>query len=342
MAWEPELAAAFTAVSGGRSRLEDLHVSIAACLTAHALNVGYRPIAKKGVPALERSRLSHVFQNYFRPETLGLANAPLIAAPGRASRSPRRGAAAWSPRSTGCGSSSRCPAVFARPNRKYFGPKRGVTWLNMINDQAVGLGGKVVSGTVRDSLHMIDVHLQPGRRASCPRSSSPTPAPTATWSSACCSCWASTTGPRWPTCPTRRAGGSTRDADYGPLNTFARGRIDLARIRAALGRHPARRRLDLHRRGPRLRRGAGCCSATATPPRSARRSPPTAGSSRRCTSCAYIDADEPYRRDIKAHAQPAGRPPRPGPQDLPRQEGRAVPALPARAWRTSSARSAWS
>jgi len=49
------------------------------------------------------------------------------------------------------------PTIYARPNRKFFGPKRGITWLNMINDQAAGLGAKVVSGTPRDSLHMIDV-----------------------------------------------------------------------------------------------------------------------------------------------------------------------------------------
>jgi hypothetical protein len=79
MSWAPEVAAAFTAASGGRSRLDDLPTSIAACLAAHAMNVGYRPIAKKGVPALERSRLSHVFQNYVRPETLAAANAPLVA-----------------------------------------------------------------------------------------------------------------------------------------------------------------------------------------------------------------------------------------------------------------------
>ncbi|MCT9932247.1 transposase [Planotetraspora sp. A-T 1434] len=60
MLWVPELAEAFTAVSRGRSRLKDLPISIAACLTAHSLNVGYRPIAKKGIEALERSRLSHV------------------------------------------------------------------------------------------------------------------------------------------------------------------------------------------------------------------------------------------------------------------------------------------
>ncbi|GAA4062201.1 Tn3 family transposase [Actinomadura miaoliensis] len=79
MSWEPSLVEAFTAVSGGRSRLEDLPISIAACLAAHSMNVGYRPIAKQGVPALERSRLSHVFQNYFRPETLAPANVPLVA-----------------------------------------------------------------------------------------------------------------------------------------------------------------------------------------------------------------------------------------------------------------------
>jgi hypothetical protein len=38
------------------------------------------------------------------------------------------------------------PSIYARPNRKYFGPHRGVTWLNVISDQAVGLAGKVVSG----------------------------------------------------------------------------------------------------------------------------------------------------------------------------------------------------
>lgn len=41
MAWEPRFVEAFTAVSGGRSRLRDLEVTIAACLTAHALNIGF-------------------------------------------------------------------------------------------------------------------------------------------------------------------------------------------------------------------------------------------------------------------------------------------------------------
>src|SRR3954468_12361273 len=156
MSWEPSLVEAFTAVSGGRSRLEDLPISITACLAAHSMNVGYRPIAKQGVPALERSRLSHVFQNYFRPETLAPANAPLVARQAGLAL-----ARAWGGGMVAAVDGMRfvvpVPAAFARPNRKFFGPKRGMTWLNAMNDQGVGLGAKIVSGTIRDSLHMVDV-----------------------------------------------------------------------------------------------------------------------------------------------------------------------------------------
>ncbi|MFI7626225.1 Tn3 family transposase [Microbispora rosea] len=47
---------------------------------------------------------------------------------------------------------------FAPPRRpKYFGRRGGATWLNVINHQAAGLGGKVVAGTPRDSLYVLDV-----------------------------------------------------------------------------------------------------------------------------------------------------------------------------------------
>jgi Domain of unknown function (DUF4158)/Tn3 transposase DDE domain len=137
MSWAPELAEAFTAVSGGRTRLDDLPVSLAACLAAHSMNIGYRPIAKKGVPALERARLSHVFQNYVRPETLAAANAPLVA---RQAGLPL--AQAWGGGMVAAVDGMRfvvpVPAAFARPNRKYFGSKRGMTWLNAINDRGMG------------------------------------------------------------------------------------------------------------------------------------------------------------------------------------------------------------
>ncbi|GGV43379.1 hypothetical protein GCM10010293_49950 [Streptomyces griseoflavus] len=49
------------------------------------------------------------------------------------------------------------PSVYARPNAKYFARRSGATWLNLTNDQGAGLGGKVVAGTPRDSLYVLDV-----------------------------------------------------------------------------------------------------------------------------------------------------------------------------------------
>jgi hypothetical protein len=148
MGWEPGFAGAFTSISGSRSRLADLDITIAACLTAHALNIGYGPVVKKGVPALERDRVGHVGLNYLRPETYSRANAPLIDRQGSIPL-----AQAWGGGLIASVDGMRfvvpVPTIFARPNRKFFGPKRGITWLNMINDQAAGLGAKVVSGTPR-------------------------------------------------------------------------------------------------------------------------------------------------------------------------------------------------
>ena len=85
------------------------------------MNVGYQPIAKKGVPALERSRLSDVFQNYVRPETLAAANVPLVtrqawpAARLGVGRRPGRRGRRDAVRRPG-------PGRVRPPNRKYSGP----------------------------------------------------------------------------------------------------------------------------------------------------------------------------------------------------------------------------
>jgi len=229
MSWVPELAAAFTAVSGGRSRLKDLPVSIAACLTAHSLNVGYRPIAKKGVEALERSRLSHVFQNYFRPETLSSANAPLVDKQADLSL-----AQAWGGGLVAAVDGMRfvvpVPAAFARPNRKYFGSKRGMTWLNAVNDRGMGRGAKVVSGTIRDSLHMVDVifGLDGGELPEIVVSD------TGSYSDlvfGLLELLGISYRPALADLPNQKGWRISPSADYGALNTFARGKIDLRTIR---------------------------------------------------------------------------------------------------------------
>ena len=78
MSWEPRFLEAFTAVSGGQSRLDGLHTTIAACLTVHALNIGFEPIVKPGVEALERDRISHVNQTYLNADTYTAANRWLV------------------------------------------------------------------------------------------------------------------------------------------------------------------------------------------------------------------------------------------------------------------------
>ena len=68
MSWQPGLAPACTHLAGGGARVGSLHVTLAAVLAAQALNVGWGPVASPGVEALTRSRISHVYQNYLRPE----------------------------------------------------------------------------------------------------------------------------------------------------------------------------------------------------------------------------------------------------------------------------------
>lgn len=159
MAQYPAFAAAFTAVSGGTTRLKDMHISIAALLTAHSLNVGFGPVLADA-DALTRDRLAHVDQHYLRPENYAAANAVLIEAQ----------AAIGLAQTWGGGMVAAVDGMHfvvpvrtadARPNPKYFARKRGVTWLNMISDQAVGLAGKVISGTPKDTLHVVDLVYNP-------------------------------------------------------------------------------------------------------------------------------------------------------------------------------------
>ncbi|MYR58226.1 Tn3 family transposase, partial [Streptomyces sp. SID625] len=101
--------------------------------------------------ALTRARLVHVDQYYLRADTLAAANAELIRAQGRVPI-----VAHW-----GEGLLASVDGLrFVVPKRtisagaspKYYHSKRGITWLNAVNDQVAGIGQMVVPGTPRDSL----------------------------------------------------------------------------------------------------------------------------------------------------------------------------------------------
>ena len=230
MGWVPEFTAAFTPVSGGRSRLDDLHVSVAACLTAQALNIGYAPVAKRGAPPLEPARLAHVAGSYLSAEAFSRANRPLVEAQAGIPFAQALGGGLVAA-IDGMRFVVPVPSVYARPNRKYFGPKRGVTWLNMINDQAAGIGARVVQGTIRDSLHMIDVWFSHdgGQRPDIIVTDD------SSYSDLVFGLVSLLGGdyrPALADIPDQK-GWRVGSADgYGPLATFARGKIDLGRVRA--------------------------------------------------------------------------------------------------------------
>ncbi|GAA5052436.1 Tn3 family transposase [Streptomyces similanensis] len=218
---------AFTSITGGEARLKDLHVTVAALLVAHGCNVGYTPVIG-GIDALKYGTLSHVDQTYLRLATYRAANAALI------EHQESIGLAqAWGGGLVASVDGMRfivpVPSVYARPNPKYFGRRGGATWLNMINDQAAGLGGKVVAGTPRDSLYVLDVlyDRDGGKRPETIVTD------TASYSDivfGLLTLAGFAYAPQLADLPDQKMWRVDRTADYGAFQDAARGRVDLARI----------------------------------------------------------------------------------------------------------------
>ncbi|MFD5222662.1 Tn3 family transposase [Streptomyces tendae] len=218
---------AFTSITGGEARLKDLHVTVAALLVAHGCNVGYTPVIG-GIDELKYGRLSHVDQTYLRLATYRAANATLIehqASIGLAQ--------VWGGGLVASVDGMRfvvpVPSVYARPNPKYFGRRGGATWLNMINDQAAGLGGKVVAGTPRDSLYVLDVlyDRDGGKRPETIVTD------TASYSDivfGLLTLAGFAYAPQLADLPDQKMWRIDRTADYGAFQEAARGRVDLTRI----------------------------------------------------------------------------------------------------------------
>lgn len=120
--------------------------------------------------------------------------------------------------------------VNAGPNPHYFGVRRGVTWLNAVNDQYAGLGALVVPGTVRDSLSILDLllNLDGGTR---PRT---VVTDTASYSDMVFGLFrllGYQFSPRIAVLTDTRFWRVDGAADYGPLNGIARSKVAPARIR---------------------------------------------------------------------------------------------------------------
>jgi len=152
-------AGGFTHASEGSARAGDVATSICAVLLAEACNTGFEPLIRRDTPALRRSRLSWVRQNYVRGETLTQANATLVAAQNRIPL-----AHAWGGGDVASADGLRfvvpVRTIHSGPNPHYFGQERGVTFYNLVSDQFTGLNGITVPGTLRDSLSLLSVVLE--------------------------------------------------------------------------------------------------------------------------------------------------------------------------------------
>lgn len=144
----------FTHVNESFARVKDLSTSICAVLMKNACNIGLTPLERRSIPALTRSRLNWVEQNYIRPETLIRANARLVDAQTDISL-----AQSWGGGEVASADGLRfivpVRTLNAGANSKYFGQGRGITYYNFTSDQFTGFHGLVIPGTVRDSLFVL-------------------------------------------------------------------------------------------------------------------------------------------------------------------------------------------
>jgi hypothetical protein len=149
----------FTHASESSARAAGVATSICAVLLAEACNTGFEPSIRRDNPALRRSRLNWVRQNYIRAETLIRSNANLVAAQNRIPL-----ARAWGGGDVASADGLRfvvpVRTIHSGSNPRYYGQERGVTFYNLVSDQFTGLNGITVPGTLRDSLTLLSVVLE--------------------------------------------------------------------------------------------------------------------------------------------------------------------------------------
>ena len=128
-------------------------------MIAEACNIGLEPLVRPDVPALTRSRLSWVLQNYMRSDPLIAASACLVEAQTHIPL-----VRSWGGGEVASADGLRfvvpVRTVNAGPNPKYFGVGKGITYYNFTSDQFTGFHGIVIPGTLRDSMVILDGLLE--------------------------------------------------------------------------------------------------------------------------------------------------------------------------------------
>ena len=152
-------SSAFSHLSEGNARADELPLSVCAVLIAEACNIGLTPLIHPDIPALTRERLSWVQQNYLRAETITRANVMLVDA-----HSQLPLARTWGGGEVASADGLRfivpVRSINSGPNPRYFGIGKGVTYLTYTSDQFSGLNGIVITGTIRDSVYILEGLLE--------------------------------------------------------------------------------------------------------------------------------------------------------------------------------------
>lgn len=148
----------FVHLGDGRTRMKDLATSVVALLVSEACNIGMTPVVNPNFEALTRARLVHVDEYYLRADTIAAANAALIEAQARVPIVQYWGKGLLAS-VDGVRFVVPVRSINAAPSPKYFAEKKGITWLNAINDQVIGMWQMVAPGTPRNSLFILDALL---------------------------------------------------------------------------------------------------------------------------------------------------------------------------------------
>ena len=226
-------ADAFTHVSETRSRIPDLPTSVCAALIADTCNIALEPLVRKDTPALTRGRLSWIKQNYFRAETLIQANAALVDCQMTIPLAQHWGGGEVAS-ADGLRFVVPVRTLNAGPNPRYFGTGRGVTYYNFTSDQFTGFHAIVVPGTIRDSLYVLDGLLEHETSLEVQEIVTDT----AAYSDLIFGLFrllGFQFSPRLADLGRTRFWCINRRAEYGPLNSLARSRINLKLIRSHWG-----------------------------------------------------------------------------------------------------------
>ena len=132
-------ADAFTHVSEGGERIQDLALSVCAVLLTQACNIGLDPVVHSGVPALANAALVAFHHQLPLAQVWGAGE--VASADGMRFVVPVR-------------------TMHAGSNPKYFGMGRGVTYYNFVSDQFSGFQALLIPDTLRDSLYLLEGLLE--------------------------------------------------------------------------------------------------------------------------------------------------------------------------------------